>query len=77
MYEKGYLDNAMVNEYVERTYENDYIAYFSICIEYLSEEGRQEWKEKVPEERRMPYGKKLQELLEDLEEDWEEEDGDW
>ena len=48
-----------------------------ICIEYLSEEGRQEWKEKVPEERRMPYGKKLQELLEDSEEDWEEEDWDW
>lgn len=72
LYDKGYLDEAMVNDYVERAYEINHVAYFAICADYLSEESRQRWKQKVSEDRKEPYGKILQELLEDSEDDWED-----
>ncbi len=71
MYEKGYLDEAMANNYVARAYEINHVAYFAICANYLSEESRQEWKQKVSEDSKEPYGKILQELLEE-DEDWDD-----
>lgn len=75
LYEDGHLEEALVNSYAARAYENDDVGFFCILYEYLGVEARREWYEKLKQEdRKYPfYQIVIQEYLNDTEkEDWED-----
>ncbi len=50
LHEDGRLEEALVNSYAARAYENDDVGFFCILFDYLGEEARREWYEKLKRE---------------------------
>lgn len=73
--DENQLDEALVNDYMQRAYDTGEIAYFAICSDYLSEGSIQRWKEQLPSQGKdSPYTSVLQDLIEETEDDkmWED-----
>lgn len=61
------LDEATLDTCIERAYRSGNVSYFAISVEYLSEEARKSWQERLFEEKASLYLSLLEEGY-----DWED-----